>query len=192
MIKLNRPQCPNPTALTDEKYDDPINKEALRKSSFGKCMYCEGKMEDVGYAHIEHIKPKGKFPQFKFTWENLGFSCQICNTNKGEKYDSATLFINPYDENPEEHIVFLGFYVYPKQGSERGEHTINELQLNRAGLIDRRKEKIEKIDTMIKAGFRTSNVSLRTQAIELLKKEANEDKEYSAMVKSILATQKLY
>jgi len=191
MIALTRPECPNPVALSNEKYNDPINKDALRKSTFGKCMYCESKMEHVSYAHVEHIKPKSKFPELKFVWENLGFSCQVCNTEKGSKYDEATPFINPYDENPEDHIVFLGFYAYPKQGSQRGKYTINELQLNRAGLIERRKEKIDKFIIMINVAFHTSNKSLHNQAIAELKTEAAKDKEFSAMVKNVLHTQGL-
>ena len=81
MIALKRPKCPNPAALVKKKYDDPLNKEALRKSTSGKCMYCESKMEHISYAHVEHIKPKSKFPELEFEWTNLGFSCQICNTN---------------------------------------------------------------------------------------------------------------
>ena len=186
MIKLLRTECPNPDALDAKNYKDPVNKEALRKSTSGKCMYCESKIEHISYAHVEHIKPKKKFPELEFSWNNLGFSCPVCNTNKGDKYDETTLFINPYDENPEEHLVFLGYYVYPKKGSERGEYTRNEIDLNRPDLIERRKDKIEVVDKFIKSAFRTSSESLRNQAIEELKKEAEKDKEYSAMVKSVL------
>ena len=191
MIALTRPECPNPGALADRKYDDPINKDALRKSTAGKCMYCESRAEHVSYSHIEHIKPKKKFPELEFVWENLGFSCQVCNTNKGEKYDEATQFINPYAENPEDHIVFFGFFVYPKQGSERGEYTIKEIDLNRADLVESRKSKVDGIKKIIASTYRTSNTSLRNQAITELKKEAESDKEFSAMVKSVLCAHKI-
>ena len=191
MIALTRPECPNPAALAAGKYDNPVNKEALRQSTSGKCMYCESKIEHNSYAQVEHIKPKSKFPELEFTWENLGYCCQICNTEKGVKYDSTLPFINPYNEDPEEHIVFLGFLVYPKHGSERGGYTIKELQLNRAGLVDIRKERVDKLIIMIKAAFHTSNESLRRQAIVELIKEAEKDKEYSAMVKSVLFAQGL-
>ena len=186
MIALVRPECPNPAALAAGKYDDSVNKDALRKSTSGKCMYCESKMEHVNYPHIEHIKPKKKFPELEFAWENLGFCCQRCNTNKGSKYDEALAFINPYDENPDEHIGFLGFYIFPKNGSERGEYTIREIGLDRNDLNDRRKEKIEDIEKMIKSAFRTSSESLRNQAITELKERAGKDKKYSAAVRSVL------
>ena len=191
MISLIRPECPNPVALVEEIYNDPVNKDALRKSTSGKCMYCEGKMEPYSYAHVEHIKPKAKFPELKFTWSNLGFSCQVCNTKKGEKYDKSTPFINPYNEDPEDHLEFIDFYVLPKHGSKRGVYTIKEIDLNRANLVDIRKERYEKLKMMVNATFRTSKKSLRNQSIEELKKEAENDKEYSAMVKSLLVTEKI-
>jgi len=189
MIALVRPDCPDPQALAGGDYKHPLNKEALRESTSGKCMYCESKIEHNSFAHVEHIKPKAKFPELEFVWENLGFSCQRCNTHKGEKYDEVTPFINPYNDNPEDHIVFMLFYVYPKQGSERGEYTISELRLNRPGLIDRRKDRFDKINAMINAVFRTSSESLRNQAIAELRTEAGKDKEYSAMVKGALLAQ---
>ena len=191
MIALIRPECPNPGALAAGRYDDPVNKDALRKSISGKCMYCESKIEHVSYSHIEHIRPKKKFPELEFVWENLGFSCQVCNGKKGDKYDEATPFINPYDENPEDHIVFLGYLSYPKQGSERGEYTIREIELNRADLVESRKNKFDGIEKMIKSTYRTSNTSLRNQAITELKKEVGNEKEFSAMVKSVLSAHKI-
>jgi len=189
MIALIRPKCPNPAALAKGDYKDPVNKDALRKSTAGKCMYCESKIEHNSYAHVEHIKPKAKYPELEFSWDNLGFSCQVCNTNKGDKYDETTPFIDPYTENPEDYIVFLEFYLYPRQGSERGEYTIKELDLNRPNLIERRKERIKKLIVMINAAYRTSSENLRNQAITELKAEADKDKEYSGMVKSVLLAQ---
>jgi len=186
MIVLIRPECPNPKALVNKNYKDLENKEALRKSTAGKCMYCESKIEHISYAHVEHIKPKKKFPELEFVWDNLGFSCQVCNTNKWEKYDETTPFINPYSEKPENYIVFMDFYVYSIGSSERSEYTINELQLNRAGLVERRKERYDKIKFLINAADHTSNDYLRNQIINELKTESNKDKEYSAMIKSVL------
>jgi len=189
MIALIRPECPNPTALAEENYVDSKNKEALQKSTAGKCMYCESNIGHISYAHLEHIKPKAKFPELKFSWGNLGFCCQVCNTNKGEKYSETTPFINPYNENPEDYLVFLDYYVHPRGDSERGKYSIIELQLNRAGLIERRKERIDKMKILIEIANHKSYNSLRNQIITILKEEVCKDKEYSAMVKSVLFAQ---
>ena len=190
MIRLIRPECPNPAALDAKNYKDPVNKQALRESTSGKCMYCESKIGHNSYPHVEHIKPKKKFPELEFSWNNLGFSCPVCNTNKGEKYNEDIPFINPYNDEPEDYFVFLGFFVFPKQGSERGGNTINELGLNRPNLVDGRKDKIKKIKELTKmikaASFLKKNEFLCNQAIAELKKDAEKDKEYSAMVKSVL------
>jgi hypothetical protein len=85
--------------------------------------------------------------------------------------------------------MFLLFYLFPKQGSERGEYTIKELDLNRANLIDRRKERFDKLKILIKAANHTTSDSLRNQIIAELRTEANKNKEYSAMAKSVLLVQ---
>jgi len=191
VIALSRPKCPNPTALVAGRYNDPKNKEALKESTSGKYMYCESKIEHISFAHVEHIKPKAldKFPELKFTWDNLGFCCHRCNTEKGSKYDENIPFINPYNENPEDYIVFIDHIIYPKQNSMRGKYTINELALNRSGLIDRRKEKIDRLKRMLQLAFKSSSETLRNQTIEQLKRDAEKDKEYSAAVKSLLFIQ---
>ncbi|MDY0316066.1 MAG: HNH endonuclease [Bacteroidales bacterium] len=189
MIKLTRKHCPNPTALVAD-YKNKENKTALKESSFDKCIYCESKISHIEYGDVEHIKPKGKYPQLKFTWTNLGFACEICNRKyKHEKYDEATPYINPFDEDPSEHIIANGAFLFQNQGSERGELTIIDIGLNRSGLIEKRQERINDINNTIKACFRTQNPTLRQNALDALKVEANSDKEYSFTVKALLNNQ---
>jgi hypothetical protein len=56
-------------------------------------------------------------------------------------------------------------------------------------LIESRKDRIDKLNKMISSAFRTRNKSLQFQAIAEVKKEAEKDKEYSAMVESALINQ---
>ena len=193
MIKIARPSCPNHVALANGNYKAPLNKEALKSASFGKCMYCESKIPHIDHAHVEHIKPKatGKFPHLKFVWENLGYCCAKCNGSKSDKYDASTPYINPYDENPEDHLVFLGWLIYSKRGSERGDLTIFDISLNRPELVERRKERIEKILAAINGCFRTKNQHLRDAAIKSLIQESEPNKEYSFAVKSVLKLQSI-
>jgi len=51
---------------------------------------------------------------------------------------------------------------------------------------ERRKEKIDKLYKMIKIASSISNELIRNQVITDLKMDADKDKEYSAMVKSVL------
>ncbi len=189
MIKLTRKNCPNPTALVTD-YKNKENKTALKESSFDKCIYCESKISHIEYGDVEHIKPKGKYPQLKFTWTNLGFACEICNRQyKHEKYDEATPYINPFNDDPSAHIIANGAFLFQNQGSERGELTIIDIGLNRSGLIEKRQERINDINNTIKACFRTQNPTLRQNALDALKVEANSDKEYSFTVKALLNNQ---
>ena len=147
-------------------------------------MYCESKIEHNSSAHIEHIKPKSKYSHLEFEWNNLGYSCPKCNTNKSNKFDENLSFINPYDENPEEHIYFSEYFAFMKNDSNRGKYTIKELDLNRAGLIERRKDKYDKIIQMIEIASNTP--SWHVQITTDLRNDAGKDKEYSAMVKCLL------
>ncbi len=189
MIKVDRPICPNPSALSRGNYKHSDNKIALRNASFDKCIYCESKISHVYYGDIEHIKPKEKFPELKFYWENLGFVCAKCNGIKKSKFDRETPFIDPYEEDPTEHVLFLGVFIKHRKGSERGEITIDGgsgIGLNRKELILKRYEKIRLLERTIDCCFRTSNSSLKKNALEELKKEADQANEYSLCIKYLL------
>lgn len=187
MIKLNRPSCPYPQALTNGDYKHPKNKAALKNASYDKCMYCESKISHIDFAHVEHIKPKAqdKFPSLEFDWNNHGYACPKCNNSKSDKYFNDCEFINPYDEYPSEYLIPFGAFLFSKQGSERGEITIREIELNRAELIEKRTNRISDIQKAIDSCFRTNNITLRNLALTALKEEAREDKEYSIFIKAL-------
>lgn len=185
MIKLERKDCPNIEALkTDYKY--PENKKALLESSFGKCIYCESKITHIDYGDVEHIKPKSKYPQLKFEWSNLGIACTKCNrTFKNDNYDEYTPFINPFEEDPSVFLIAAGAFLFQKRGSERGEITIHGLGLNRPELIEKRQSKIDIINKAIDACFKTKNPTIKKLALESLKIEIEENKEYSFIIKAL-------
>lgn len=184
MIKINRPNCPNPTALAIN-YKHVDNKNALTDASSGKCMYCESKLLHVSFGDVEHIKPKSRFPALEFEWNNLGFGCTKCNIAKGNKYDESTPYINPYTEDPEDHVIALGSLLKHKNGSERGELTIRDIELNRSGLIEKRQTRIDEIGIEIDRCSRTHNETLKKIALDALLEEAKQDKEYSLFVKTL-------
>lgn len=184
MIKIDRPDCPNPTALRTN-YKHPENKQALQNASNNKCMYCESSVSHIYFGDVEHIQPKEQFPNLEFTWENLGYACAKCNNEKRSKYFTQTPFINPYDENPREHIYAFGSMLRPKNGSERGEITIQEIDLNRADLIEKRGARITALENAIKACHRTKDTSLRQAALAAIQAEIAEDQEYSMIARAL-------
>ncbi|MFC1644525.1 HNH endonuclease [Patescibacteria group bacterium] len=185
MIKIDRPRCPNTRALSKD-YKNPKNKSVLVGASFGKCMYCESMISHTYPGDIEHIKPKINFPALEYSWDNLGVACWKCNNKKRDKFDNNTPYINPYEEDPGGHIIALGSMLKQKRGSERGELTILDIDLNRLELVEKRQEKLDVINKLINECFRSSNSTLKNNALDDLKKEAWYDKEYSLCVKYLL------
>lgn len=188
MIKLSRPDCPHPAALDAGNYKHPTNKEALVKASNGKCMYCESIITHIDYGDVEHIKPKaaGKFPELEYEWSNLGLVCGKCNNEKSDKFYAEAPFIDPYTEDPSEHLIALGTMIAQRNGSVRGEVTIREIALNRPELLEKRLVRMNMILVALNAAYRTPVEVLRKAALDELSKEANSDKEYSLIVQAAL------
>lgn len=188
MIKLARPPCPNPNALTSYNFKHPQNKSALADAANDKCMYCESKISHIDFAHVEHIKPKAedKYPELAYVWENLGYSCPKCNNNKSDKYYAETPYIDPYSDDPGDHLFSFGALLFQRNGSERGEITILDISLNRPELVEKRMAGIQDIQKALNAAYRSTNGALRHAAIEELEKEALPDKEYSLCIRSFL------
>ncbi len=188
MISIVRPVCPHPQALGAGNYKHPTNKEALRQASSDKCMYCESKISHIDFAHVEHIKPKagGRFPELEFVWENLGYACPKCNNSKGDEYDENTPYLDPYSEDPQEHLFGSGAFLFPRNGSERGQMTIGDIDLNRNDLLEKRQARITEFITAMNACYRTANHRLRDIALAALRREASADREYSMIVGTVL------
>lgn len=194
MISINRPICPNESALSNGNYKHPTNKAALINASHGKCMYCESKISHVYYGDVEHIKPKSTYPALEYDWSNLGFVCAKCNGIKKEKFSISIPFINPYEEDPSNNIVALGAFIKQKRGSERGEVTISGalgIGLNRIQLLERRMDRLDSVQKAIDRCFRTKNDTLRKLALEELKNECGVDKEYSLSIKALLTSHEI-
>lgn len=185
MIKLNRPNCPHLQALKNQDYKHPKNREALKIANSDKCMYCESKISHSSFPNIEHIKPKSKFPELTYEWENLGYVCARCNNAKLDKFDEENPFLDPYSEDPSLHVYAFGTLLHHKKGSEKGEITIHEIELNRLELIEKRKVRLDSVQKAMVACYRTKSERLRDLAIQELFREAEADKEYSLFVKTL-------
>lgn len=126
------------------RYRQPDVKEALEAMYAGCCCYCDASIGEVAPEHIEHLKPKSKFPELAFEWENLHLSCPRCNTFKSNEYDERNPILDPARDRPlTEHLS----YEEPESGhdgmfckanSERGATTIRHARLDRSKLCRRR------------------------------------------------------
>jgi uncharacterized protein (TIGR02646 family) len=136
----------------EKKYKQPDVQMALKTMFNDKCGFCERKRD---YPHIEHFRPKTNYPELCFEWENLILACEVCNGSryKGTKFpldvNDEPLFINPYDDNPTQHIDFVfesdanspyGFSAILRAKTVKGQTTIDEIGLNRINLIRERNQ----------------------------------------------------
>lgn len=142
-------------------------KRALWERQQMRCCYCEVPVQ-CDYSDVEHFRPKARADRLNgtidlgywwlaWTWENLLFSCAICN--RSAKKDLFPLeagsvpllpeeqppgnelptLIDPSGEDPVESIqfVFDGTHWQPvgRHGSTRGQRTVELLMLDRADLL---------------------------------------------------------
>ena len=141
---------------TEKKYNHRDVKDSLKIMFNNKCAFCESHITHVDYGQIEHFKPKSKYRELCFEWNNLLLSCAICNgtSNKGDKFpleNENGPLINPVDENPDDFFRFKydsvtnKYSLFPKNENQRAITSIKILGLNRDDLTDFRTKELSKV-----------------------------------------------
>lgn len=92
-------------------------KEALIESSSGKCAFCECVPSEGGNVEVEHFKPKSKYPNFTFEWENLLPACRRCNGSKDDHDTDLEPIVNPYIQNPSDFFFYDSLNIKPLVGT---------------------------------------------------------------------------
>lgn len=127
---------------------ETLKNKLLEEVEENRCPYCEVKIS-LDNSHIEHIKPKDKFPALLSDYKNLLSCCndnKRCGTSKENKWDN--LFINPVLENPEEYFKYdiKTGKILPTDSSgiryDKANITIKFLNLNEHRICDARKNYI--------------------------------------------------
>lgn len=131
------------------RWAHPEIRQRLRDETSTKCAYCEAYVEDVSYAEVEHIIPKAIKPELVYRWENLTSACRRCNLSKGDFFMSTGGLLNPYVDDIDNHLHFLGSLIYSKLSSTRGEISITKLDLNRLDLVHQRARRLEAIKQIL-------------------------------------------
>lgn len=111
--------------------------------TWGKCVFCEGRLGAQAYPQIEHYISRKVDPDRAFEWQNLLPVCQICNTSKGHA-DHQRRLLKPDDEDPEP-FFWIGPEgdIMPHPGlndldATRASETIRLCKLNRGELRENR------------------------------------------------------
>lgn len=124
-------------------------KQQISDDCFNQCVYCaihENPWGGIDHYHIDHFKPKSKFPDLTNVITNLYYACPICNRFKSDDWPCETNDLNvPCYPNPCEHnyadlyeLDYNTFNLIGKYISSK--YLINRLFLNRAQLIYERRE----------------------------------------------------
>jgi hypothetical protein len=153
-----------------KRYNFPFNKEIdqrlkeqLHKIFFGKCGYCEIRIENAESGYVDRYRPntgvRDKNDYFRdlywwltFEWDNFIYCCKECNQYKANYFpikgirafqvtdsltDEKPLLLSPYYKNVEDHFTYKDGRLNSE--SDEGIQTIELLNLNRSSLINRRK-----------------------------------------------------
>lgn len=157
---------------------------ALRQEADEKCVYCEGSPRDISYPHVDHIVPKKVRPELVVEWTNLAHACGVCNVEKRDHFDANCPIVNPFADDPSDHLMFLGALVRHRDGKARGEITWRQLDLNRPDLVLSRARRIDDILNLVDRWFAAAGQHKHVLE-KTIRREADRG-EFSSSVKSAL------
>ncbi|MCY1082734.1 HNH endonuclease [Archangium lansingense] len=180
---LQRARTPKARKRVLERYRHKEVKDALVALFHGKCAYCESFIRHVDYGHIEHYRPKAKYPRRVFTWSNLVLACGVCNGSeyKGDEFPLKAQggpLINPCAEDPAPHLSFeydpVAKLASVRGKTPRGDTTERLLGLNRQDLRTYRSTHVKRL------WFIAQKAATEPEARQLLDEAAASTREYSA------------
>ncbi len=187
-FKKARQQTPDLTASqfwSRVRSEIRADAQVLYEAFHGKCAYCEAKMAHVSSPQIEHYRPQKKFPDRTFDWNNWFLSCGHCNQKKWVHFpdcDGQPCLIDPTAEDPSEHLDFLDAYVLAK--TNRGEETVDLVDLNRSPLEDERALWLMTINNLLLLYLLVPEISAEARKLLIWAMQA--DAPYSAMTHGYL------
>jgi uncharacterized protein (TIGR02646 family) len=176
-------------ATAEAKYAHDAVRDQLRHMFDSKCAFCESHILHVSYDQIEHFRPKQRYPEQCFEWDNLLLACGVCNgaKYKGTKFPEAAdngPFVNPAEEDPNDYFDFI---IHPKTElaevipkSPRGTTTERVLGLNRPDLLKHRSHVVMNLFLL---AFKASKGD--ADCLKLLIKNCQPQYEYAAFARSI-------
>ena len=120
-------------------------KPLLAKEGFHQCVYCaipEPRFGGLRNFHVEHFRPKSKFPHLENEFSNLFFACAICNSFKGDDWpaDPCSDHVKPTYLCPSDFDLSTLINVDWVKGTSAGQYPatrymVERLYLNRPQLI---------------------------------------------------------
>ncbi len=177
-------------------------KPFLRVDFWHSCAYCtmtEAEARAIRFT-IDHYEPREARKELVNEYSNLMYSCDECNRRKGDRYppvearEQGYRFFRPDQDIRSEH--FERNEIYIREKSNVGYFTIQALDLNRANLKRLRelRARLIECDEYIVEGITalrafpadTLPKSIRTTALEKIKKAMNVAEDLGAAIDSVL------
>ncbi|MEY8215042.1 MAG: retron system putative HNH endonuclease [Colwellia sp.] len=136
----------------------------------GLCAYSEVNLNDHGYeSHIDHVKPKSKYPHLTFEYSNIVISALTTNQIKSLGYKRHDIFGGESKLREYDPALFISctcsdcsdYFVYLNNGeiipnpklstirTRKAEYTIKTLNLNSPILIGKREVFLENLKSLI-------------------------------------------
>jgi hypothetical protein len=144
-------------------------KQAIADHCAGQCVYCaipEGRFGGIRNFHIEHFRPKSKFPKLENHIGNLYLACAICNVLKSDDWPAEPIADHSLATYPDPfHTDYNTLFVISSRtyevGSSKvaGKYLIEKILLNRAQLILERRlaallNSLSEFDAWVSASLR--------------------------------------
>lgn len=160
-------------------------RESLHGESEGLCAYCESIVTHVAYEHVEHIRPKSKFPELSHEWSNLTNACPRCNQNKSDTwFDGEHRLLDPYNDDPTEHLEFVGPLVFARDTSTHGEMTREHIKLDRGDLTNSRTKRLNSLFPLVQR-WQSAEEPLKSTLAMAIREDCNHG-EYPTCVAAFL------
>ncbi|MCY4556421.1 MAG: TIGR02646 family protein [Chloroflexi bacterium] len=141
-----------------------VMKQSLFIEQAGQCVYCGRaiELEDRNKHHVEHFRPRTRYPQHELAYENLFLSCgpqqlrgspqPTCGNEKAAWFD-GDCHVEPAPEDAcQRHFAFASDGRIRGGSSPEANRMIDVLKLNRRELIAERSALIEHLDGELKEG----------------------------------------
>lgn len=125
------------------------SKPAIARDCSFQCVYCATLEADLGgirMFHVEHYRPKSKFPDLEKAYSNLYYACPICNIYKGADWpgDPTEELDEPSYPDPEQ-LDYCELFSLDASSLEvdgryvASKYLVNRVCLNRPHLITLRR-----------------------------------------------------
>jgi hypothetical protein len=180
--KVPRGRRHHPTRARDvRKYRD-----CLRLDFGFECGYCLAREAEVGPGdpfggyQIDHFRPRSLFKNRQHVYDNLVWTCTLCNRAKGDAWpsqreqDAGIRFLDPVEDALGEHVFTRGETVDIIDASPSGEFFVEALRLNAAAHRERRRRR-EKLNTALRTALSVlSQLAARNPAAQAISTALNE------------------